>query len=74
MPSSIPRPLPPERRAARSLAFRRWRNKQAALGLVRLRVFVPAEDAVRLRSILEARTAAYLAEREGRSIVDRAPL
>lgn len=71
MPSTAPRPLTPERRRARSLAFRRWRDKQGALGLVRLRVFVPAVDAVRLRSTLEARTAAFLAEREER-ILDQA--
>lgn len=63
MPSTAPRPLTPEHRAARSRAFRRWRDKQAALGLVRLRVFVPAEDAPRLRRCLEARTALYLAAR-----------
>ena len=66
MPSTAPRPMPPERRAERSNAFRRWRDKQAALGLVRLRVFVPAEEASRWRSLLEARTAAYLAERDER--------
>lgn len=64
MPSTTLRPLTAERRAARSLAFRRWRDKQAALGLVRLRVFVPAHDVARLRSALEARTALFLAERE----------
>jgi len=62
--------LTPERRAARSLAFRRWRDKQVALGLVRLRVFVPAEDAARLRRLLETRTAVYLAERDENARVE----
>ena len=66
--TTAPRPLTTERRVARSLAFRRWREKQAALGLVRLRVFVPAEDATRLRSLLEARTVAYLAAHDGRPL------
>lgn len=73
MPSTHTRPLTPARRRARSLAFRRWRDKQAAHGLVRLRVFVPAEDAPRLRRILEARTVAYLAEREERALAARGP-
>lgn len=73
MPSLTPRPLTAERRRARSLAFRRWRDKVASQGLVRLRVFVPADDAERLRRILEARTEAFLAEREERALASADP-